>query len=105
MNTSAHGFVDLGGSIARWLARVPLEVRRDLDVELPGSPLARGSDYASFVCRGAPGLAALPAASEPTPKRYRMFDQFSMRVCRGWSATKGCEDRHGEGDEPSRPLA
>jgi hypothetical protein len=56
VNMSAHGFVDAGGSIARWLSQAPLEVTGDIDVELPGSPLGTGSDYASFVCWGAPGF-------------------------------------------------
>jgi carboxypeptidase Q len=56
-NMSAHGFVDASGSIARWLSQVPTEVSAEIDMELPGSPGVAGSDYASFVCRGAPGLA------------------------------------------------
>lgn len=56
-NISAHGFVDLSGSLARWLAQVPAEVSAEIDLELPGSPGGGGSDYASFVCWGAPGLA------------------------------------------------
>jgi hypothetical protein len=56
VNMSAHGFVEAGGSIARWLAQVPTEVSGDIDLDLPGSPGGGGSDYASFVCWGAPGL-------------------------------------------------
>jgi len=56
VNMSAHGFVDAAGSIARWLAQAPAEVTGAIDVELPGSPLGGGSDYASFVCRSAPGF-------------------------------------------------
>jgi hypothetical protein len=56
VRTSAQGFVDAGGSIARWLAQVPAEVSGDIDVELPGNPGGGGSDYASFVCWGAPGF-------------------------------------------------
>jgi hypothetical protein len=56
VNMSAHGFVDAGGSIARWLSQVPAEVSGDIDVDLPGSPGGGGSDYASFVCHGAPGF-------------------------------------------------
>jgi hypothetical protein len=55
-NMSAHGFVDAAGSLARWLAQVPAEVGGSIDVELPGSPLGGGSDYASFVCHIAPGF-------------------------------------------------
>jgi Zn-dependent M28 family amino/carboxypeptidase len=52
---SALGLVDAGGSIANWLARVPREASRFVDLDLPGVP-GSGSDYASFLCHGAPGI-------------------------------------------------
>jgi hypothetical protein len=55
-NISAMGFVDAGGSLARWLSQVPQEVTEHVDLELPGNPGGGGSDYASFVCRGAPAF-------------------------------------------------
>ena len=54
---SAQGFVEAGGSIARWLAQVPSEVSQYVELELPGGPGGGGSDYASFVCHGAPAFA------------------------------------------------
>ena len=54
-NISALGLVDAGGSIAGWLSRVPREVSRYVSLELPGTP-GSGSDYASFLCRGAPSF-------------------------------------------------
>ncbi len=54
-NISALGLVDAGGSIARWLSRVPREASQFVDLELPGTPGA-GSDYASFLCHGAPAF-------------------------------------------------
>lgn len=54
-NISALGLMDAGGSIARWLSRVPREVSQYVDLELPGTP-GSGSDYASFLCRGAPSF-------------------------------------------------
>jgi len=55
VNISAQGFVDAGGSIAKWLSQVPSEVSSYTDIELPGIP-GSGSDYRSFVCAGAPGI-------------------------------------------------
>jgi carboxypeptidase Q len=55
VNISAQGFVDAGGTIAKWLSQVPSEVSSYTDIELPGRPGA-GSDYLSFVCAGAPGI-------------------------------------------------
>ncbi|HET9949910.1 MAG TPA: M28 family peptidase [Longimicrobiales bacterium] len=56
VNVSSQGFVDLAGSLARWLALVPDEVTGDLELDVPGNPGGSGSDYASFMCWGAPGI-------------------------------------------------
>ncbi len=54
-NISALGLVNAGGSLARWLSRVPREVSQHVSLELPGTP-GSGSDYASFLCYGAPSF-------------------------------------------------
>jgi carboxypeptidase Q len=54
-NISALGLVDAGGSIARWMSRVPREAAQYVSLELPGTP-GSGSDYASFLCYGAPSF-------------------------------------------------
>ncbi|MDA0328258.1 MAG: M28 family peptidase [Gemmatimonadetes bacterium] len=54
---SAQGLTGAGGSLAKWLSLVPTEVSRHVDLELPGNPGGGGSDYASFVCHGAPGFS------------------------------------------------
>ncbi|HSH76394.1 MAG TPA: M28 family peptidase, partial [Longimicrobiales bacterium] len=46
-NISAMGFVDAGGSLAKWLSQVPQEVAGHVDLQLPGDPGGSGSDYAS----------------------------------------------------------
>ncbi|MGI9627147.1 MAG: M20/M25/M40 family metallo-hydrolase [Longimicrobiales bacterium] len=53
---SASGFVEAGGSLARWVAQVPEEVTNYLDESYPGMPSGGGTDHASFVCAGAPGF-------------------------------------------------
>jgi carboxypeptidase Q len=52
---SSQGFVDGGAALGRWLASVPSEVRENVETEVPGAP-SGGSDYGSFVCRGAPSF-------------------------------------------------
>ena len=56
VSMSASGFVDAGSSLSRWLARVPAEVTRFIDLSVPGMPSGGGTDHASFVCAGAPGF-------------------------------------------------
>ncbi len=57
VNLSAQGLVEAGGSLAKWLSQVPAEVSQHVDLNLPGNPGGGGSDYASFVCYGAPGFS------------------------------------------------
>ena len=56
INMSSQGYIEAGGSLARWLSQVPNEVGRYVDLEVPGNPGGGGSDYASFMCHGAPGI-------------------------------------------------
>jgi len=57
VNLSAQGLVGAGGQLAHWLSLVPAEVARYVSLNLPGNPGGGGSDYASFVCYGAPGFS------------------------------------------------
>ena len=56
VNIAAQGFTGAGASLANWMSRVPAEVSRHVTLRLPGNPGGGGSDYASFVCHGAPGI-------------------------------------------------
>ncbi|NUR21067.1 MAG: M20/M25/M40 family metallo-hydrolase [Gemmatimonadaceae bacterium] len=62
VNISATGLVNAGGNYANWLARLPAELTRGLNISFPGMPGGGGSDYASFICYGAPAfnLGSLP---------------------------------------------
>ena len=53
---SAQGLVDAGGELAEWVSQLPEEVKSYIELELPGNPGGGGSDYASFVCAGAPAF-------------------------------------------------
>ncbi|MGE5927333.1 MAG: M20/M25/M40 family metallo-hydrolase [Gemmatimonadota bacterium] len=54
---STSGFVNAGGHFGRWLARIPTEITRHIDLATPGNPPGGGSDMASAVCHGAPGFS------------------------------------------------
>lgn len=57
VSMSGSGLVDAGGFLAGWLARVPQEIGRHIDLTVPGNPPGGGSDMASVVCYGAPGFS------------------------------------------------
>ncbi len=54
---SAQGLVDAGEHLSRWLSRIPSEITQHIRLVLPGSPGGGGSDYASFICAGAPAFS------------------------------------------------
>lgn len=56
-NISMQGLQNAGSSFARWLAQVPSEISGDIDLQIPGSPGSGGSDYAAFICYGAPAFS------------------------------------------------
>jgi hypothetical protein len=53
---SASGFPDASASLARYLARVPADITRNIKFNFPGAPSGGGTDHASFVSCGAPGF-------------------------------------------------
>jgi Zn-dependent M28 family amino/carboxypeptidase len=55
-NMSASGFPDASAALARYLARVPAEITRNVKFSFPGNPAGGGTDHASFVSCGAPGF-------------------------------------------------
>lgn len=54
---SMQGLTEAGSFFGRWLARVPQEITRHIELTIPGLPGGGGSDYASFVCAGAPAFS------------------------------------------------
>lgn len=54
---SMQGLPEAGGFFGRWLAKIPEEITRHIDLRLPGMPGGGGSDYASFICAGAPAFS------------------------------------------------
>lgn len=53
---STQGLIRAGEHFARWLAQLPTEISRHIDLNVPGRPGGGGSDYAAFVCAGAPSF-------------------------------------------------
>lgn len=54
---SMQGLLEAGEFFGRWLAKIPEEITRHIDLRLPGTPGGGGSDYASFICAGAPAFS------------------------------------------------
>jgi hypothetical protein len=55
-NVSMQGLVNAGEHWGRWLAKIPTQISGHINLNIPGTPGGGGSDYASFICSGAPGF-------------------------------------------------
>ncbi|MBW3535236.1 MAG: M20/M25/M40 family metallo-hydrolase, partial [Gemmatimonadetes bacterium] len=58
---SMQGLTGVAPFFARWFADIPPQLTDEIDLVIPGTPGGGGSDYASFICAGAPafGLSSL----------------------------------------------
>jgi hypothetical protein len=56
-NLSMQGLVEAGALFGGWLSALPAEMTDPLTVRMPGTPGGGGSDYAAFICSGAPGFS------------------------------------------------
>ncbi len=54
---SGQGFLHSYEYLGKWLAAVPDTITRHIETTFPGSPGRGGSDYASFVAKGAPAFS------------------------------------------------
>jgi len=54
---SMQGLVGAGAHFGRWFAHLPRELTQDIALDIPGTPGGGGSDYASFICAGAPAFS------------------------------------------------
>ncbi len=57
VNISGQGFLHAYEFLGRWLEAVPRDITRHIETNFPGTPGGGGSDYASFVAAGAPGIS------------------------------------------------
>jgi hypothetical protein len=53
---SSSGLTSAAGNLARWMASIPTDLSRGIQLSFPGAPAGGGSDKASFSCYGAPGF-------------------------------------------------
>ncbi|HEX9884965.1 MAG TPA: M20/M25/M40 family metallo-hydrolase [Longimicrobiales bacterium] len=51
-----QGFLGAGERFGRWLSRIPPEITRHIELDIPGEPERGGSDHMSFICREAAGF-------------------------------------------------
>lgn len=51
----AQGLLGASGNLARWMSRLPTEISRHVELDLPGPQEVGGSDHVAFLCHGAPG--------------------------------------------------
>ena len=56
VNIGMQGFTGAGPTFQQWVARLPREISQHIKLDIPGTPGGGGSDYASFVCAGAPSF-------------------------------------------------
>ena len=68
-----QGFTGAGGFFRRWLARVPPELSREVQLVDPGTVVG-GSDENSFTCRGAPAFSL-----EGVPWSYTTYTWHTNR--------------------------
>jgi Zn-dependent M28 family amino/carboxypeptidase len=57
VNISMQGLTGAGAHFGAWLAKIPQEITGFINLNIPGSPGGGGSDYASFICAGAPAFS------------------------------------------------
>jgi hypothetical protein len=56
VRASMQGLTHAGTFFSRWLTAVPTEISQHMSLQMPGRPGGGGSDYAAFVCAGAPAF-------------------------------------------------
>lgn len=57
VNFSAQGLVDAWSRLGVYFSRLPAEFTSGINYAFPGQPGGGGSDFASFLCRGAPAFS------------------------------------------------
>jgi Zn-dependent M28 family amino/carboxypeptidase len=57
VNISMQGLVNVASNFGDWISRIPQEISGHISLGIPGSPGGGGSDYASFICAGAPAFS------------------------------------------------
>ena len=51
-----QGFLGAGEHFGRWFSKIPDEITRHIELDIPGEPERGGSDHMSFICWEKPGF-------------------------------------------------
>ncbi|MGH7503745.1 MAG: M20/M25/M40 family metallo-hydrolase [Longimicrobiales bacterium] len=54
---SMQGLTGAAAHFGTWLSKIPQQITDFITLQIPGSPGGGGSDYASFICAGAPAFS------------------------------------------------
>ena len=57
VNVSMQGLTGAAAHFGDWFSKIPTEITGQINLGIPGSPGGGGSDYASFICAGAPAFS------------------------------------------------
>ncbi|NNK20932.1 MAG: M20/M25/M40 family metallo-hydrolase, partial [Flavobacteriaceae bacterium] len=57
VNLSGQGFLHSYAYLGKWMEAVPESITKHIETNFPGNPGRGGSDYASFVAKGAPAFS------------------------------------------------
>ena len=68
------GFTGAGEHFTDWFSKIPNEITRHIELDIPGVPERGGSDHMSFVCHGAPGFRL--------QSHYPMYRQYTWHTNR-----------------------
>jgi len=63
-----QGFVGAGEHFGRWFSKIPTEITKHIELDVPGLPESGGSDHMSFICVPAPGFRL--QSSYPDYRQY-----------------------------------
>jgi carboxypeptidase Q len=56
VSISAQGLTGVGPVLEEYLEQIPDEITQHIELVVPGTPGSGGTDHASFICAGAPGI-------------------------------------------------
>ena len=57
VNIGMQGLTKAGEYFGRWMTHLPTDIASQISLNIPGAPGGGGSDYASFICHGAPAFS------------------------------------------------
>jgi len=80
VNLSMQGLTGAAGMFGSWISQIPTEITRHIDLNIPGTPGGGGSDYASFVCYGAPSFSLSSLSWEYRYTWHTQRDTFDKIV-------------------------